>query len=263
MDLKQKEEKSKRVIRGAIKKFDIEKIAVAFTGGKDSTTLLWLVKSICEEENLPLPRTLFINEVHLFEEVIEFVDELKEKWNLEVIEAKNEDVLRQVEKVGDTVRVENLSERNKKELKAINFSGKEFPFEPESYIGNHLMKTVALNMAIEKHGFEAVMSGIRWDEQGARENEKYLSERKNPNHVRVHPLLHFTERDIWNAIRTNKIPCNKLYAAGYRSLGAKGTTTKTSDTPAWEQDLEHTDERAGRRQDKENIMGKLRDLGYF
>lgn len=33
--------------------------------------------------------------------------------------------------------------------------------------------------------------------------------------------------------------------------------------PAWEQDLEHTVERAGRRQDKEQMMERLRKLGYM
>ena len=42
-----------------------------------------------------------------------------------------------------------------------------------------------------------------------------------------------------------------------------GSKTKTSDIPAREQDLENTVERSGRGQDKENIMGRLRDLGYM
>ncbi len=53
-------------------------------------------------------------------------------------------------------------------------------------------------------------------------------------------------------------------AEGYRSLGAK--TTSAIAEPgvfAWEQDLEHTTERAGRRQDKEQMMGRLRKLGYM
>jgi len=36
-----------------------------------------------------------------------------------------------------------------------------------------------------------------------------------------------------------------------------------SDIPAWEQDLENTVERAGRRQDKEEAMDRLRKLGYM
>ena len=261
--MKQKIENSKKVIKGAIEKFGTENVAVAFTGGKDSTLLLWIVKQVCDEENVPLPKCLFINEGHVFEEIHEFNDELIKKWNLDFIEAKNEDVLKQVEKVGDIVKVEELNERNKKELKAIEFEGDEFPFEPESYVGNHLMKTAALNMAIEKYDFKAVISGIRWDEQEARAKETYISIRKTPDHVRVHPILHFKEKDVWSATHDNNIPFNKLYAQGYRSLGAKGTTTKTTDVPAWKQDLESTKERAGRRQDKEGMMKRLRDLGYF
>jgi len=33
--------------------------------------------------------------------------------------------------------------------------------------------------------------------------------------------------------------------------------------PAWQQDLENTIERGGRRQDKEKAMDRLRKLGYM
>jgi phosphoadenosine phosphosulfate reductase len=79
----------------------------------------------------------------------------------------------------------------------------------------------------------------------------------------VHPILHFRERDIWNTIHEYHIPFCSLYYQGYRSLGTKGSTIKTSDIPAWEQDLENTPERAGRGQEKEEIMAQLRTLGYM
>ncbi|MBU4129125.1 phosphoadenosine phosphosulfate reductase family protein, partial [bacterium] len=85
----------------------------------------------------------------------------------------------------------------------------------------------------------------------------------NPDHTRIHPILHFKERDIWDTIHKNNIPFCSLYYIGYRSLGAKGSTFKNSDIPAWEQDLENTSERAGRSQGKEEIMEQLRSLGYM
>lgn len=55
-----------------------------------------------------------------------------------------------------------------------------------------------------------------------------------------------------------------LYEQGYRSLGAKTTSAVAQPgVPAWEQDFEHTTERAGRRRDKEKMMKKLRKLGYM
>ena len=76
-------------------------------------------------------------------------------------------------------------------------------------------------------------------------------------------MLHFTERDIWDMIKRHNIPACSLYAQGYRSLGAKGSTVKTSDIPIWDQDLERLPERGERDQEKEEIMARLRAIGYM
>ncbi len=263
LPLEEKIKKAKDVVSEAFDRFGRERIAVAWTGGKDSTLLLWIVREACREKGIGLPKIMFIDEGDPFEEVLEFVERIRKEWNLDLAYVRNEDVLKQVKKVGDIVRVDLLNERNRKELERLGFKGKEFPFEPESYVGNHLMKTVAMSLFLEENGYKALVTGVRWDEQEARANEKFFSPRENPEHVRVHPILHFTEKDVWNAIHGNGIPVNPLYEKGYRSLGVKSTTEKADDRPAWEQDLEKTPERKGRRQDKENIMKRLRELGYM
>jgi phosphoadenosine phosphosulfate reductase len=165
--------------------------------------------------------------------------------------------------VGDIIKVADLDERNRIEIEKLGYTEDTFVFEPESYVGNHLMKTVAMNIFLEENRVKALSTAIRWDEQEARVTEDYFSTRTNPDHTRAHPILHFKERDIWNTIHKNNIPFCSLYYQGYRSLGAKGSTTKISDIPAWKQDLENTPERAGRGQDKEEIMAQLRSLGYM
>jgi phosphoadenosine phosphosulfate reductase len=259
LPLEDKIRKSREVISDAFDKFD--RTAIAFTGGKDSTLMLWIIRNVCQEKHIEVPELMFINEGYVFEEVKSFVEKIAEQWNLRLCEVKNNDVLKQVSKVGDPVYVDRLNEENRQELAKLGFKEKYFPFEPESYVGNHLMKTVAMKKYIKERGVQALFTGIRWDEQEARRDETYFSPRED--HIRVHPILHFRERDVWKAIKKFNIPTPVLYAQGYRSLGAKGSTTKTSDKPAWEQDLESTPERAGRRQDKENIMKRLRELGYM
>lgn len=85
-----------------------------------------------------------------------------------------------------------------------------------------------------------------------------------PEHTRIRPILHFTEKDLWDTYAAFKIPYCVLYERGYRSLGAKTTShISIEGVPAWEQDLENTEERAGRRQDKEKAMERMRKLGYM
>ncbi len=261
--LEEKIEYSKKVIKEAIEKFGTDKLAIAWTGGKDSTTMLWLFRETCKELGVQMPKCMFIDEGYVFEEIWDIVNRLKKEWNLNVEVAKNMDVSDKAKNVGDMIKVSSLNERNRQEIAKLKYEEEEFPFEPESFVGNHLMKTVAMNGFLEKNGIQALSTAIRWDEQEARVEEAYFSPRENPLHTRVQPILHFKERDIWDFIFKYNIPFCVLYKEGYRSLGAKGSTVKMSNLPAWEQDLENTTERSGRGQNKEEVMGKLRDLGYM
>lgn len=263
LTLEGKIEQSKKVIKEALARFSHNELYVAWTGGKDSTTALWLYKEVCKELGRPLPSAMFIDEGYVFDEIFELVDRVKKVWDVEVVVVKNTNVSDKAKDMGDPIRVADLNERNRKEIEKLGFTDDTFPFEPESFVGNHLMKTVAMNVFLENSGVKALSTAIRWDEQEARIAEDYFSPRTNPSHTRVHPILHFRERDIWDTIHEYSIPFCSLYYQGYRSLGAKGSTFKTSEIPAWEQDLENTTERAGRGQDKEEIMEKLRSLGYM
>jgi phosphoadenosine phosphosulfate reductase len=263
LDINQKLEKSKSIIREAISLFGIENIAIAITGGKDSTTNLWMFKQVCEEMGCKLPRCMFIDEGDVFPEIEKFVQYIQGLWSLEIMFLKNDDIASVVKGVGENIQVYLLNKDNREALEEINFPEREFPFIPDSTICNHLMKTIPMRNFIAKHGIKGLVTAIRWDEAEARESEEHFSQRTNPSHVRVHPILHFKERDIWIAIFKYDLPFNSLYKLGYRSLGARCATIKSSDIPAWMQDLENTPERGGRGQDKEAIMDQLRALGYM
>ena len=263
LGLEEKIAYSKKIIKEAVNRFGRDKLVIAWTGGKDSTTLVWLFRETCKELGTKMPKCMFIDEGYVFEEIWDVVNQLRKEWNLDVEIVKNTDVSSKAKNIGDMVKVISLNERNRSEIIKLDFNDEEFPFEPESFVGNHLMKTVAMNVFIEDSGIQAVSTAIRWDEQTARKEETHFSDRDNPPHTRIQAILHFKERDVWDTIHKYKIPFCVLYKYGYRSLGAKGTTFKNSDIPAWEQDLENTPERAGRGQGKEEIMGKLRELGYM
>ena len=260
---------SKDIVRQAFDRFKPEDLGITWTGGKDSGLTLWIIRQVCLEKGVPLPKTMIIGEGDEFEEIEQFVERIKMEWNVPLEFCRNEDVLKAANyTLNAFVKVEELNERNRAELKRIGFDEEEFPFEAESYAGNHLMKTVVFNQFLERNGIKGIFQGLRWDEHPARFNDEYFENKEGgdlvPEHTRIRPILHFTEKDLWDTYAAFKIPYCVLYERGYRSLGAKTTSLiSVEGVPAWEQDLENTEERAGRRQDKEKAMERMRKLGYM
>lgn len=259
---------SKEIVGQAFEKFKIDELGITWTGGKDSTLSLWIIRQYCEEKGIPLPKAMIIGEGDEFQEIEEFVARISREWNVPLEWYRNEDVLKAANyTLNAPVKVKDLNDRNQAELKRIGFEEEEFLFEAESYAGNHLMKTVVFHQFLERDNTKGIFQGLRWDEQAARYDDEYFEHKDGenliPEHTRIRPILHFTEKDLWDTYAAFKIPYCTLYEQGYRSLGAKTTSLKTSDIAAWEQDLENTEERVGRRQDKEKAMARLRKLGYM
>ncbi|MEW6772131.1 MAG: phosphoadenosine phosphosulfate reductase family protein [Bacillota bacterium] len=219
--LTEKEDRSIAVIRRAFALFG-EDVGIAFTGGKDSTVLLHLVRRAFDGR-VPF-KVIHIDTTVKFPEVYAFRDRLKTEWNLDLRVFRNEEALKWIQIA-----------QNREEC-------------------CHQLKTEPLKDAIRTLGLKALLTGVRWDEQAARAQEEYFSERQDPPHTRVHPLLHFTEQDVWEYIRKYDIPYCSLYDKGYRSLGCQPCTKPAVTGGA---------ERAGRAQDKEQVMQRLRQLGYF
>ena len=249
----------KIIIKDALKRF--KSPVVVWSAGKDSTVVLDLVMKVAVEEKLRVPPVLFIDHGDHFQETWGMLNKYTKEWNLKLVVAKNEKVINAVK--NGTIKLSDIGDENIAEAKKIGFTGDSFPYSLDTDIGNHLLKTVAMNQIIRKYGFDALFTGIRWDENAARSTEKFFSPRENPPHTRVHPILTFRERDIWDYMFKYNLPIHPKYKEGYRSIDGIRDSTKTSDKPAWEQDLESTKERAGRSQDKEGMMEKLRKMGYM
>ena len=268
-ELEDKIAKSKEIVREAFKKFSQNELAITWTGGKDSTLTLWIIRQVCLEDKVSIPKAMTIDEGDAFPEIHDILTKYEKEWNLNLEWCKNSDVYDAAGGVlGADVEVSKLNKANQKEIKErLDYPGDKFPFEAESWIGNHLMKTVVFNDFLKRNNIKGMFMGIRWDEQTARVKDEYFvfrpADAYTPEHTRIQPILHFTERDIWDSTLTYNIPYCALYKQGYRSLGAATTSVKLSDIPAWEQGLENTVERAGRRQDKEEAMERLRKLGYM
>jgi len=261
--------KAKEVVREAFTKFNPADMAITWTGGKDSTLNLWIMRQVCVEDNIDLPTVMTIDEGDAFPEITDFLVAISKKWNIDLKWLCNFDVLKCCQShLGNTVKVKDLNQRNQAEIKRIGIEEDTFTFEAESQAGNHLMKTVMFNQFVEENNIKAMFMALRRDEQSARKKDEYFTKKEGghlmPEHTRISAILHFTERDLWDTILLNNIPYCPLYEIGYRSLGARTTSNiSVAGVPAWEQDMENIPERAGRRQDKEKAMDRMRKLGYM
>ena len=264
--LQELEDKSIYIIREAFLQF--ERPALLWSIGKDSTTLLWLCRKAFFGE-VPFP-VMHIDTTFKFPEMYAFRDRYAKEYGLKMVIESNRDAID----------------------KGVNYDSSD------AFTCCHELKTVALQNAIQKHGYDALFVGIRRDEHNIRAKERYFSSRdinfnwnyKNQStemwdhfksdtdtgqHIRVHPLLEWTELDIWNYIKRENIPVNELYYAKngkrYRSLGCMPITipvdsnAQTIDEIVEELKTTKVAERSGRAQDKEKayIMQKLRSLGYM
>lgn len=114
--IKHKIKKSLKAIMDAYAKFGIDNVALAWTGGKDSTLLLWFAQQIDKDIHCGLPKIMFINEGDVFKEVMRFAEKLSTDWKFKYEIVQNDDVLKQVKKLEDMVSVSKLNKRNREEL---------------------------------------------------------------------------------------------------------------------------------------------------
>jgi len=225
MNLNKKIETARKIIRQASKKWKPSQIAVAWTGGKDSTVLLHLVR---EEFGGKVPFKIFFNDSTLeFKEIYDFVKKLKKEWKLNLLWIKH---------LPEDLEAYSKATDNEMKMEIMRIA-----------------KINAINFALAEYKIKAFMSGIRLDEHKARSTETYFSKRST--HTRVHPILDFILDDIWKYIKKFDVPYVNLYDKGYKSLGEAPFTkpVKNKNAP----------ERAGREATKEKTMERLRKLGYW
>ena len=262
--LSELESQSIAIIREA--NYHFKNLALLWSIGKDSTTLLWLCRKAFFGK-IPF-KTLHIDTSFKFQEIYDFRDQYAKEWDLDLAVTTNQEALDR-----------GISRDSK--LECCNE-----------------LKTNALKIAIDEFKFDGLLLGIRRDEHGIRAKERYFSPRdenfkwnyenqppelwdqynsqaSKETHVRIHPLLHWTEKDIWEYVKRENMPYVDLYCAKgnkrFRSIGCEcccspvDSEAVTIDEIITELETTNIGEREGRAQDKEdaNTMQKLRALGYM
>jgi sulfate adenylyltransferase subunit 2 len=243
----------------------LHKLALLWSLGKDSNVMIWLARKAFFGR-LPFP-AMHVDTGKKFSEMYAFRDRYAKEWGLDLI-------------------VETCPG-----LETID------PTLPPA-ARSAARKTEGLKLALAKHGFDGLFAGIRRDEEATRAKERVFSPRSTDGgwdvrdqpaefwdhfnasppqgaHLRVHPILHWTEADIWRYTRREGIPIIPLYLSRggkrYRSLGDQDITSPfASDASSLDEiiaevEATRTPERAGRAMDheSEDAFERLRTAGYL
>jgi len=189
-----------------------ERPALLFSGGKDSITLVHLALKAFRPGKFPFP-LVHIDTGHNFQEALDYRDAMAERIGEKLI----------VRLVTDTIKAKNLTEPKGK------------------FASRNALQTYTLLDTIEEFKFDACIGGARRDEEKARAKERIFSVRDefgqwNPKlqrpelwntyngridkgeNVRVFPISNWTELDIWNYIKKEKIELPSIYFSHEREV---------------------------------------------
>jgi sulfate adenylyltransferase subunit 2 len=202
------ESESIHVLREVAAQF--ERPVLLFSGGKDSIVLSWLARKAFHPAPSRFP-LLHIDTGHNFPETIVFRDRYVADLGLELM----------VRSVQDSIDQGRVKEET----------------GPDA--SRNALQTVTLLDALKELQADAAIGGARRDEEKARAKERFFSHRdrfgqwdpknqrpelwslyngrKSPGeHFRVFPLSNWTEMDVWQYIRRERIPIPALYLAHER-----------------------------------------------
>jgi len=290
--LERLEAKSVYILREAYREFN--HLAMLWSIGKDSTVLLWLARKAFFG-HCPIP-LVHIDTHFKIPQMIAYRDQLAANWNLNILYGENAEALKNKRTFPDG-KVDRLTccKFLKSEALRKTISGDWPRYRFDHQRGDYVQDE-------NKEMYTGVIVGARADEEGSRSKERYFSPRDKENdwdvgdqppemwnqfktdfapgtHVRVHPLLDWTELNIWEYIQRENIPIIDLYfdrgdGTRYRSLGcAPCTKPIESNAQNVEEIIEelrtgkfaNIAERSGRAQDAEDGGGleTLRREGYM
>ncbi|OGX39249.1 MAG: sulfate adenylyltransferase [Omnitrophica WOR_2 bacterium RIFCSPHIGHO2_02_FULL_68_15] len=286
------EQQSVYIFREAYSHF--KHLAMLWSIGKDSTVLLWLARKAFFG-HVPFP-LVHIDTSFKIPEMIAYRDRLARDWRLNMVYGRNAQALadQRTFPAGKLTRLE-CCKALKTDALVHTLEGTWPRFRMDHATGQYVQET-------NPEPYTGIIVGVRADEEGSRSKERYFSPRDRESawnvgdqppelwnqfktdfapgtHIRVHPLLDWTELDIWEYIEREHIPVVPLYfdqgqGERYRSLGCYPCTFPVKSTAKTVTEIiaelktgkfKDIAERSGRAQDTEDGSGleTLRRGGYM
>ncbi len=168
-----------------------ERLVMSSSFGAQSAVMLHMVTRV-----LPDIPVLFIDTGYLFPETYRFAEELRLRLNLN---------LKKYHAVSTAAEQEALHgklwEQGAEGLARYNFLNKVEP----------------MNRAITETGAVAWLAGLRRQQASSREKLPVVLKQKNT--FKIHPIIEWTDRDVYRYLQQHDLPYHPLWNEGYVSIG--------------------------------------------
>jgi phosphoadenosine phosphosulfate reductase len=178
------------ILRWACSRF--ERLCVAASFGKDSVTLLHMLRTIRPDLDV-----VFLNTGYDFPETLDFIRRLEREWSLHILEF-----------------TPGLSVAEQERTLGADL----YQTDPDTCCG--IRKVEPMTRALR--GYDAWITGLRRDETEHRRGIRTVETEGRP--IKINPLAAWTSEDLWKYIRAENVPFHPLYDQGYVSLGCKPCT---------------------------------------
>jgi phosphoadenosine phosphosulfate reductase len=187
------------VLEWAYKSYKEGEIVYACSFGVEGIILIDLINKVN-----PTAKIVFLDTDFHFFETYELIDQVKQKY--------------------PTLRIELQKPELTPEEQAEQYGEELWKREPNQCC--HIRKVEPLKKVLT--GQQAWISGLRREQSASRRFVEFLNFDPKFKSIKICPLIHWTEEDVWNYVKANQLPYNPLHDQGYPSIGCEYCTLPVS-----------------------------------
>ncbi len=192
LNKKASEKKTEDILAFALEEFK-DKLSFASSMGAEDQVITHMMANITKSFNI-----FTLDTGRLFQETCELIEKTNSRYkiNIEVYFPDAEKVQKMVSEKGMNLFYNSIENR-----KLCCFTRKILP----------LKRALA--------GKTAWVTGLRKEQAPTRSDISTFEWDETNQLIKINPLIHWTEQEIWDYIKQNNIPYNALHDSGFKSIG--------------------------------------------
>ncbi|THG88799.1 phosphoadenosine phosphosulfate reductase [Alkalihalobacillus alcalophilus ATCC 27647 = CGMCC 1.3604] len=182
------------ILKWAYSEFGDE-IVYSCSFGVEGMVLIDLISKVNKEAKI-----IFLDTDFHFKETYELIDKVKARY--------------------PTLKINLIKPNLTPEEQAEQYGEKLWKVNPDQCC--QLRKMIPLENQLSQH--RAWISGLRREQSPTRANTEFVNKDNRFKSIKICPLIHWTEEEIWMYVKLHQLPYNDLHDRNYPSIGCEYCT---------------------------------------